>query len=1127
MVKYSTFYPNTVATGVRGSTLPASRTYNRGNWSTIPNGTWLGIGDIVQYNNKNYQVVTAHSRESSTAAPDVNNNYTVFSGDSQAIVVTPDKWAFTYVNGVLNPSPQTITFTATLYNSSGTINWTTVPNVKTGTGTTFTLNNTEIGANRQVIVTATIGAPGGLSQSVIVGKLADPAADPTINNVASAIINQGTLATSNTVNYETQVTGTRPEVNATSSDNLIRNGALVNGTDWNITGTPPGSFIQGANGDPYWYYRAANGSYSVITQPNEFLVSAGETLFISGLIRTAGTFAFDGWVITIDFYNAAGGYIGHGTRIDGNNYSNWLNLGTGSPNTWIFRWFSLAVPANAYRAIISTAPSIYTAGATNEIASLRVARTQPGSTSGAPIGTTIGGIPVISVLPSLDNLISNGNLSTPQNNWSLSANLSFRTGTVGEPPNWIQATGAGDAVPNFDVNAGQGNRLIPVKSGQLLYISNLMKGGGSVSDGWQYYIEYFDTNLNYISAASSNLSVGTTATTWVPVKRTITVPSNAYWARVTISALKYGAGNLGLSAIRISQIEQGATVGADINNVNLYDSGNTGGTITLPRGEVRTSLGIAAGFEDQGLLSTLDSVTYGTQYVSGFGSLAGRTTARVGYEIYRADNSSPITEPEIITSQGIASAIQNQGDLAVLSYVDYATRVTGSTRPDNNATLTGLGSNELIDDTFLSSYWNLAPTTARVQNTGSNGFVGGYSLWALDWTVPLLGTHNPTEVNTQPRLNTVNPGQTYYGSVWLQKNASVPAGLTVSIGIVWLNATLTAEVGARAALDFNTNNLTAGTPPIQLNINGQAPAGAAYARLYLYVPPVAGAAGAIRFERPTFSTAEPGADVTSFIASNPGSPIVIRADTSGVPKSGELSKVVNLSLIRHGINVTSGVVWSVTRLSGNATSTITGTGNGLLTITGPNDSTLSLETQLRIKAVQAGITRTADIKIIRSDDPPTSGASSGSTGGTASSTSTLANTQGTSYLDAASSATITCKAGSNGQVNCTAPLTYRRVATSPAEGNTGCYAKWQWRVPNGTWADIAAEVQDSTVSSTIYDNEFGTYTTEAGTISASATKSSLTPNSDYEFRLLWRRRDVTGTARELMRLSGTLQAAGA
>jgi hypothetical protein len=75
------------------------------------------------------------------------------------IAVTADKTQFSYIDGALSPSTQTATLTANVSGLTGTVAWSTSPNIKTGTGNTFTVNQTEFNgnSNHEVIVTATVG----------------------------------------------------------------------------------------------------------------------------------------------------------------------------------------------------------------------------------------------------------------------------------------------------------------------------------------------------------------------------------------------------------------------------------------------------------------------------------------------------------------------------------------------------------------------------------------------------------------------------------------------------------------------------------------------------------------------------------------------------------------------------------------------------------------------------------------------------------------------------------------------------------------------------------------------------------------------------------------------------------
>lgn len=280
-VKYSAFYPAVDADGVLGSALSFTRNVNLGDWNAIPNGTQLNIGDTVTYYGAAFTVVASHIKGPATAAPDVNPNYELFieagpaggslytwiayADDSTgstnfttgapgartyigiahnktsatestnpsdyewakmqgpagpAIIITPSQAGFIYVDGALSPGTQTITFTATLQNLTGTINWSTTPNIKTGTGSTFTINNTEMGSNAQVIVRATVGS---YFQDQVLQKIADPLSDQTSANVASAIAGQAATATN--ADYAAITGSTKPENNADVTTTVTGPGA--------------------------------------------------------------------------------------------------------------------------------------------------------------------------------------------------------------------------------------------------------------------------------------------------------------------------------------------------------------------------------------------------------------------------------------------------------------------------------------------------------------------------------------------------------------------------------------------------------------------------------------------------------------------------------------------------------------------------------------------------------------------------------------------------------------------------------------------------------------------------------------------------------------------------------------
>jgi hypothetical protein len=87
----------------------------------------------------------------------------------------------------------------------------------------------------------------------------------------------------------------------------------------------------------------------------------------------------------------------------------------------------------------------------------------------------------------------------------------------------------------------------------------------------------------------------------------------------------------------------------------------------------KTALGIASGFTGQGALASLSSLGLGSGFLTGFGGLAGRNNIRLGYEgglVNEAQNQW-LTDGGIITSLGIAGGFFGQGSLATLSSLGF------------------------------------------------------------------------------------------------------------------------------------------------------------------------------------------------------------------------------------------------------------------------------------------------------------------------------------------------------------------------------------------------------------------------------------------------------------------------
>lgn len=245
---------------------------------------------------------------------------------------------------------------------------------------------------------------------------------------------------------------------------------------------------------------------------------------------------------------------------------------------------------------------------------------------------------------------------------------------------------------------------------------------------------------------------------------------------------------------------------------------------------------------------------------------------------------------------------------------------------------------------------------------------------------------------------------------------------------------------------------------------------------------------------------------------DPISTVYVAADSNGVVKTGELPKDVGLTASIGTANITTLGTWSRTATTG-VTCTI-GAATGILNITALSASQVSVP----VSFVYNGVTRPGTQPIVRQDDPPTNDGGGSSSGGTIANTTTLANATSTSY-GTAESAVMTVTAGSAGKIKCYAPVEFKRTPGT-ALGTTGAFGKWQWRVPAGTWADIATEVADSGDASTDYNPPDPTVNW-AGYLTVDQTKTGLTAGSDYEIKFLWRKVDVSGDVDDIYKSNTT------
>jgi hypothetical protein len=111
-----------------------------------------------------------------------------------------------------------------------------------------------------------------------------------------------------------------------------------------------------------------------------------------------------------------------------------------------------------------------------------------------------------------------------------------------------------------------------------------------------------DSSLN---TATTALSISeNTSSVWKIGKAVFTIPADVVKASFYIQFSGSVAGNSDVSALRVAYTELEATLGADINGVNLFDSAGGTPTVPLTRSQTLTALGTAAAITNQGAWAT-------------------------------------------------------------------------------------------------------------------------------------------------------------------------------------------------------------------------------------------------------------------------------------------------------------------------------------------------------------------------------------------------------------------------------------------------------------------------------------------------------------------------------------------
>jgi hypothetical protein len=177
----------------------------------------------------------------------------------------------------------------------------------------------------------------------------------------------------------------KPDPYATASDNMIANPNLANGTDqWAISGSA--SRVAGAAGDPASYLF----NFPVVAGETDFFANNGtniplngaSVLFVSGYVKrltgnTAGNIG-----CYVNFTNAVGGAVADGSYV----------FTPGSTGSWVAFSGTIAVPAGSASARIYFFASGSVAGAAIQLASPRVAKTQPAA------DVTLTAVPVVDIV---------------------------------------------------------------------------------------------------------------------------------------------------------------------------------------------------------------------------------------------------------------------------------------------------------------------------------------------------------------------------------------------------------------------------------------------------------------------------------------------------------------------------------------------------------------------------------------------------------------------------------------------------------------------------------------------------------------------------------------------------------
>jgi hypothetical protein len=132
-----------------------------------------------------------------------------------------------------------------------------------------------------------------------------------------------------------------------------------------------------------------------------------------------------------------------------------------------------------------------------------------------------------------------------------------------------------------------------------------------------------------------------------------------------------------------------------VAGVNLLDA--PGGAVLL-LAAIKTILGNAAGIAGQGALATLNAADFASQVTGSAKPDANATVGAIaGTNLLDSIAGSVLLLAAIKTILGTAAGISGQGSLATLNSADFASQVGGSAKPDANATVGAIAGVNMLD----------------------------------------------------------------------------------------------------------------------------------------------------------------------------------------------------------------------------------------------------------------------------------------------------------------------------------------------------------------------------------------------------------------------------------------------